>query len=741
MDRERWEKIEELLEAATKLPEAERVSFLQRQCAGNEDLLQEALAALKEVGSSDSFLESPRAAEARLPQIGETAGDFQFLEELGRGATGIVFRAQQLSLERQVAVKILYYRTPAPDGSDGVMREGRLIARLRHPGIVPVHSIEQRDDSFWLVMDYVPSHDLNREIRALRGEIRFKSGEEHVLPPYASRGYISRAVLLIADAAEALQHAHDGGVVHRDIKPHNLLLTSNGQPMWVDFGLARDARLGTIAKEPVAGTPFYMSPEQAQATQPQAVDHRTDIYSLGVVLYELLTLERPVRGKSMPEILDNLLRRDPIPLRSLNRRVPTDLQMISLKAMAKEREDRYASAKDFEDDLRRFLAHETVLARPPSLLRSVVRFARRRSKIGFIGLVLLGALWIGAGLRSYQIAKRDWPIITFRIVNQNSQHISDASGDVSVYTIDPLTGIPGERSLLGYLPLSPRPIQPGYYRFVVDFGDLGFVELTRFLEGGPGEAELTAVRPDSPIDTQDMRLLSGGDFQPSFARDSLCPNASRSVTIAPFYVDRFEVSNEEYQKFLAATKRTPPTRWSGRAWKPEWDPYPVVGITWKDALAYAEWKGKRLLTHPEWEFAARGPEGRLFPWGDTDPARGNSQRARESLPKDLTTSFDEYLRSVLPVTEAQGDITSEGIVNLLGNVAEYTETLVVDDPRSNPQPNERLRYVMGGAWDVGIQGRDLRTHATMGVTDADRTNHTGFRCARSARLTSIKEGG
>jgi hypothetical protein len=191
--------------------------------------------------------------------------------------------------------------------------------------------------------------------------------------------------------ADALHCAHEHGLVHRDVKPQNLLLQENRRVQVGDFGLVRDESLGSLTRTgELAGTPYYMSPEQAKIVR-ASVDHRTDVYSLGVVLYELATHQRPFEGKTSADVLTKIRDTHPSGLRSLNPHLPRDLETICLKAMAKEPRDRYATAAELRDDLRRFLAHEAIVAKPPTWLAHAGRWMRRhRYKVGAFGLLIGG---------------------------------------------------------------------------------------------------------------------------------------------------------------------------------------------------------------------------------------------------------------------------------------------------------------------------------------------------------------
>ena len=274
-------------------------------------------------------------------------GRFEVLALLGQGGFGSVYKARDPELDRVVAIKV---PRPGAFGSSGdaerFLREARSAARLRHPGIVPVHEIGHERGLPYIVADFIDGTTLNDHMA--HGPLGFRE-----------------SALLVAQLAEALDFAHRHQVIHRDIKPGNVLLDRTGRPHLTDFGLARrnDEREITLTMDgQIVGTPAYMAPEQA-AGDLARVDSRSDVYSLGVVLYELLTGGLPFRG-TMRMLLHQVQHEEPRPPRRLNDRIPRDLETVCLKAMAKDPRRRYPSAGALAEDLRRFLKGEAVQARP-----------------------------------------------------------------------------------------------------------------------------------------------------------------------------------------------------------------------------------------------------------------------------------------------------------------------------------------------------------------------------------------
>lgn len=385
-------------------------------------------------GSSDELV--PAGGEL-VPGV---IGDYRIIREVGRGGMGVVYEAEQVSLRRRVALKVLPFAAVMdPRALQRFHNEALAAAALDHPHVVRVHGVGHERGVHFIAMQFVDGRTLADLIRERRTPAMAGAGDTPPLaagglpgadstvtqaggpapragatgvPPSASRtpvdaAYARRVAEWGAQAADALEHAHQLGIVHRDVKPANILVDSRGN-LWVaDFGLARvTADPGMTETGALLGTPRYMSPEQASAAH-GLVDHRTDVYALGATLYELLTLTPAVGGADRADVLRRIAADDPTPPRKLDQHVPADLETIVLKCLAKDPADRYPTAAVLVKDLRRWLTGEPILARKVGRTARTARWVRRNPRVTAVG-VLLAALAAGlAGTSALLWKQRD----------------------------------------------------------------------------------------------------------------------------------------------------------------------------------------------------------------------------------------------------------------------------------------------------------------------------------------------
>lgn len=853
MNPERWELVKALHARARKLTRAQARELLREECGGDAELVASVEALLDAEGSIEGFLETPPFdlhGDPTSESSPQRLGGFELYQRIGRGGFGVVYRARELALDRIVAVKVLPPKLTLQERDvERFKREARAIARLSHPNIVKVHSVGSEGEVHYFSMELVDGRDLGREL-----SLRDHDPESSRLP--ADDGeYLRTVARLVAEGADALQHAHEHGIVHRDVKPGNLLLDAAGHVQVVDFGLALDERMGRLTRTGEhAGTPHYMSPEQIESERHE-VDHRTDVYSLGVVLYELLTLRKPFPSGKYLEVISDVIRKQPTAPRKLRPGLPRDLETICMKAMAKAVADRYPDAAALRDDLRRWLAGRPIVARPFSPLELGWRWSvrNRRGVAAAVALVLalgaavtltrrlerraelaevreglqgllreddLAGLPFGellAGRRAlvrlrtdlgaqaltdaerelgqgFEQLRRSWheqgladlalsrergrpdgerelarlrglrtlmnaallfpedselqqlgsienalPTLSVRATDQAGAAIA---AEVSLRAIDLNLGVPGRRRALGPAPLEGYPVEPGHYRVLVEFAAGGHRELGRVLGPASMDVELTVVRRDDEESIAESghgmaRFPSVGFTYPT-TEGEFDPRQGRRVQLAGFLLDRCEVTNGEYKRFLAANPEQRPSRYWTH-W-PNWrtdtslDELPVVGITWYEARAYAEWAGKRLPTAAEWQLAARGQEGRLVPWiagASDEPLRGNVFVDLDVQGESEADNWAMYTRHASEVTSHPDARTPEGVYHMYGNVDEYTETVMLDVWGDELVPRTWDRLCYGGAWNAVRTGWSVARTNYVGIGPLYEIHVRGFRCARS----------
>ncbi len=429
--------VEEYLAALEAGRRPDRALFLARYPHALAATVAECLDGLELVQSAGAELQPTRVVDA--PPV---LGDFRLIREVGRGGMGIVYEAEQISLRRRVAVKVLSAGAGLdPRQQQRFRTEAQAAGALCHPHIAPVYAVGSEHGFHYYAMQFIDGPSLasviagrRRPAASERGRATLPEAAAAITPAAASdpstvyqpldrleetlatiptcpnavgpmgdppqgRELWRAAARLGAEAAEALDHAHQAGVVHRDIKPANLLLDGLGHLWVVDFGLARlPTDAGLTLTGDVLGTLRYMSPEQALARR-LLIDHRSDVYSLGVTLYELVTLTPAFPGDDRQDLLRRIAEEDPPAPRRLEPAIPVDLETIVFKAMAKEPSDRYATAQDLADDLHAFLEDRPIAARRPGWLPRGRRWVRRHRplvvSLGAAAAVLLVGLVLG----------------------------------------------------------------------------------------------------------------------------------------------------------------------------------------------------------------------------------------------------------------------------------------------------------------------------------------------------------
>jgi hypothetical protein len=369
----------------------DRATYLDTACGNDAGLRLRVEGMLRDAEDAEKFFGAEKTAatvQADVPPKPPLAtlryvGDYELQEEIGRGGMGVVFRARQASLNRTVAVKMIISGAFAgPRERERFQLEAEAAAQLRHPNIVAIHEVGEHEGLSYFSMDLIEGQTLSAQLK------------EGKLPP-------ARAAALVKSLAEAVHFAHQRGTLHRDLKPQNVLMGSDGQPHILDFGLARpvEQEAGLTRTGDVMGSPSYMPPEQATGRMGD-IGPASDVYALGAILYEAITGKPPFTGPTAMDVLSQVIDRDPAPPRKRNPNVPADLETICLKCLEKRPDRRYHSARALAEELERFLNFEPILARPAGRLRRGWSWTQRNPWVfaaGF-GLVALALVCIAYGL-------------------------------------------------------------------------------------------------------------------------------------------------------------------------------------------------------------------------------------------------------------------------------------------------------------------------------------------------------
>lgn len=603
--------------------------------------------------------------------IGQTLNNrYKILSLLGRGGMGEVYLANDEQTKGRVAVKILARQlTSHPEALERFRREAKTLRQVEHPNIVKFIDAFEHDEQFVIVMEYVGGGSL------------FDLLKEGALP-------IERARQVALDLCDALIRAHRLNIIHRDIKPENVLLDENGTPKLADFGVARlnegtrMTRSGTQV-----GTPHYMPPE---AWEGKELDAQADIWSLGVMLFEMLSGQFPFDGNTPPMVMNKIFTSELPDLKKLRKDVPNDLVQIVKRMLAKDKSERYKTMRQVAVDLE---SGEQVItskpkqpAKPTRIVTPKTKFDFSRYRVVFIfGVVIIGILIAINFLPSLDIPTQ--PTI------QNTQIVIGSPTNTKVS----LTNTP--------IPVTSTP-ELGIGSTMVSEKDsmtLVFVPAGEFIMG-------------SEIPFEDEKPI-------------------HTINLNAFWIDQTEITNSMYAKCVNENKCDRPSSEnssfnSGYFSSEKFVNYPVINVSWNDAKTYCEWAGKRLPSEAEWEKAARGPNGSKYPWGNTEP-------------KDIYLNYDTNIVDTSAVGSFPAGASIYGALDMAGNVSEWVSSLYKPYPYDAKDGREDLqsfefRVLRGGSWyhnDPDIVRSSYR--GWNDSTSAD--NLTGFRCALSTENASSSE--
>jgi serine/threonine protein kinase len=586
---------------------------------------------------------------------GALSDKYEILRWLGGGGMADVFLARHRIHGALFAVKVLSADLAEDERIVArFVQEARTAANLSgHPNIVPIFDIGAENGLYYLIMQYVEGEDLAKHLK-----------RSHKLSP-------NDAARMICQVADALVWASAKGVVHRDLKPSNLYLDQNGRIIVLDFGIAKAADVPTVltmATERL-GTTYYMSPEQIRG---EPCDTRSDLYSLGVVFFELLSGRKPFEGDSNRAVELAHVQSPPPDLKEFDPGVPDQLAAVVRKLLAKDPTERYQSPRELVDDLNRFGAGHPAKMPLPKQQEIPIRAV------------------------ATSIAHAELPLAEPPLKRSSSGLLIAAIVALGVLVV----------AAAGYLVfVKQKPSQP--------------------LEGTAASNAAAVPALSHSKDKTDRlggigKLVPAGEFIFGNSTDPLSPNGQETDNVPAFYIDEAEVSAGKYKQFCDNTGHQLPD-YDTFTTKPD---LPVTHVSFEDAAAYAHWIGKRLPTEKEWEKAARGTDGRIYPWGNA--------------------SWADPPSTLEPVLSFQNRTSPYGAYNMAGNVAEWTSTHFPAGPHEISDMARSLgsakfshdwRVIKGGWFTSDPNLRELwKTYQRRGwPIDNVNSPFIGFRCVEDAK--------
>lgn len=664
---------------------------------------------------------------------GKQFGPYQIVAALGEGGMAAVYKAYQPAMERFVAIKVLPRQyAQDPDFVARFKREAKLLAQLQHPDILPVFDFGEADGYTYLVMPLLQSGSLTSWLK----------GQPLAWPLIHQ---------IITQLGEALHYAHTHGLIHRDVKPSNVLLDESGNCLLSDFGLARMTESASKITNTgaILGTPAYMAPEQGSG---QNIDARSDLYALGVILYELITGRVPYRAETPVAVIFKHIQ-DPLPsAREYNPNIPEAVERVLLKSLAKRPEDRFQTGADFVRALQAALPNTAPTATDIELPKSFETMMAstlppqtngRRKAPAWVWLVatFVGTICIlgGIGLAVGAFLTGNLPM-------------PNAAGPTATASLAIAAVQPSPTRLPATATASPSPAPTP-----TPTATLGIGSIRRAGPDGMEQVFVPAGEFTLGLSETERQLLI-----------SLCPTCNpaslenavpqRRVYLDAYWIDRTEITNAQFATFVAATGfvtiaeqkqnsyvydaitkesnylplanwRTPKGEGSSIVGQ---DNFAVTQMSWVDADAYCRWAGRRLPTEAEWEKAARGPQNYLFPWGNTPPTF-------EALNYDLSHN------GPVAVGSYPSGVSAYGALDMAGNVWEWTsdyyaKTYYQEAPASNPRgPATGEGYTFrGGSWFSNGLGKIFLVTAVGRLWNKPeiRSDVLGFRCVSPTTETT-----
>jgi serine/threonine-protein kinase len=635
--------------------------------------------------------------------LGHIIGNYEIVSPFGEGGMGELYLGRHMRLAREVIIKTIRTEDFSPKQiehlRDRLEREAFIQSQLDHPHIVRVYDFIASGDTTCIVMEYVPGRDLRKMITRETGPIA---------------DY--RALKLFKQILAAIDYAHHfiysdktgarhQGIIHRDLKPANILVTPDDVVKVTDFGIVkvRGVKGGTqMGFNP--GTPEYMSPEQARGRE---LDHRSDIYSLGVVLYEMLTGRVPFEGDGSGTS-DYEIRRGHIempvpPMANFYPGISPELEKVVLKSLEKNPDDRYQTARQFCELIEEYeqTGAAKITGRMLGARQTVLQEGRGVGRSG----ALADAPTVGIG----------------NTVLTGSGHSSNpGSGSNNSAAGYSSANSAGVNNYSRQNIVRPAAEQRSKLPLII-----GVVALA-LLTVGISYWLLTHQKPVDPNPSPGLNIplgmvsIQGGEFMMGRDDGSDFEKPAHKVTVNQFFIDKLEVTNEQYAEFVRLKNRNAPKHWVNGNYRPGEANFPVVNVSWFDARDYCEWRGGRLPTEEEWEYAARGRENLLYPYGkEWKPQFSSAAPSRKAIGR--LSAVGSYPAGASPF----------GVLDMAGNVAEWTSSDYKPYPGGPAKQDEGNKVIRGGSF---INPPIEQTATDRFFNYPVRTfEYVGFRCAKDAK--------
>jgi serine/threonine-protein kinase len=629
---------------------------------------------------------------------------YRVMEKIGEGGMGKVYKAIHIHMDTTYAIKILHSHLASDQTALArFRREARAAVQIQHPNAVAVTDFGVTRDKgiAYLVMEFLDGIDLRD---------RLKSGEQ------LSFEYI---LLVFQQVCAGVHAAHLKGIIHRDLKPDNIWLLKSldgiDRVKVLDFGIAKlrhaqgNQSQALTQRGMIIGTPYYMSPEQCRGEE---LDARSDIYSLGIILYEMLTGDVPFRANTPMGIVHKHNAELPKSPSDFRPDIPPQIEAITLRALSKRREDRQSSAWELAQELERAFNAAGVQ----------VNLRTNTPQIPF-NIMSAPSLPPQPSDTESHAGRRTAPnkSDSNKVTHRQDERTTLVSSSDSFQQAKEIS-VPQVKSRDDVATISINRNRAALYGVIAVFAIALIAVGAWWMTGSkatPTSNSNTASTPtpDSPL--TGMILIRGGKYvMGNNTSDDEAEKPEHEVTVRPFHIDQQEVTNEKYYQFVTKSNYPPPPHWVNGKFKDGEEKYPVYNVSWHDAQAYANWAGKRLPTEEEWEFAARGTDKRIYPWGNIfSPSNANTKEGSKNQTE--------------PVGSYPAGASLFSVMDMAGNVAEWTSSEYQPYPYSKAKAVPGYVVVRGGSFsqpqiDAKVTARIL--------TPPDWVrNYIGFRCARDAQ--------